>query len=59
MKAKRPIGPVQRRILARAERSVQGNVMPNGYLERRACRRLEDRGRLFKRPGLPDVWRIG
>lgn len=56
---KRPLGPVQRRILDRAAHSTQGNVMPAGYLERRACRRLEARGRLFKRPGLPDVWRIG
>ena len=53
------IGPVQRRILDRAKRSPYGNVMPGGFLERRACKRLENRGLLFRRLGLPDVWRVG
>ena len=52
------IGKVQARILARARTSMEGNVMPAGYLERRACRRLERRHVLRRRLGLPDVWTV-
>lgn len=51
-------GPVQARILARARTSEHGNVMPAGYLERRACRRLQRRGILRTRLGLPGVWTV-
>ncbi len=47
------LGPVQLRLLTRAGRYV----MPAGFLERRACRRLERRGLLESAVGLPDVWR--
>ena len=52
------MGPVQRRVFTRAGHSPAGNVMPSGYLERRACKRLERRALLKPALGLPDVWRI-
>lgn len=51
-------GPVQARILARARRTMFGNVMPAGFLERRACLRLERRCILRRRYGLPGIWTV-
>lgn len=52
------IGPVQARLLGRALASRERFVYPGGFLERRACWRLEDRGILIPVTGLPDVWRF-
>jgi hypothetical protein len=54
----RRIGPVQVRLLGRAARTQSGNVMPAGYLERRALRRLERRGIVAPLPSFPDVWTL-
>lgn len=54
----RILGPVQTRLARRAATSVVGLVMPAGYLERRALRRMEARGIAATVPGLPDVWKV-
>lgn len=51
------VGPVQNRLLRRARQSPARMVKPAGYLERRACRRLEARGFLVPTLGFPDCWR--
>lgn len=52
------VGERQYAVLHRARRSRLGAVMPGGYLERRACRRLEARGLLESYVSFPDVWRL-
>lgn len=52
------IGKVQERLMSRARTSAEGNVMPAGWYERRALRRLERRGIVRRRLGLRDVWTV-
>jgi hypothetical protein len=52
------LGERQLALIKRAASSRYGYVMPGGYLERRALRRLERRGFAHPALGLPDVWRI-
>jgi len=51
------MGRVQRRVWDRANRSRYGLVKPNGWRERRACKRLADRALLKPALGYPDTWR--
>jgi hypothetical protein len=52
------IGQRQYAVLYRARRGKQGNVMPGGFLERRACRRLTARGLMRPLVSFPDVWTL-
>lgn len=52
-----PFGPVQVRVLSRALRGESGYVIPSGYRERRAMRRLTERGFLV-RLGFLDTWKL-
>lgn len=52
------VGERQYVVLYRARRGRLGHVMPGGYLERRACRRLTARGLLAPLVGYPDVWTL-
>ena len=52
------VGKRQMALIERAHRSRHLLVMPGGYLERRACRRLEARGILSRAVSFPDVWKI-
>jgi hypothetical protein len=51
-------GRVQARLIARAKSSPSGNVMPAGWRERRSLQRLERRGIVRRRLGLPNVWTV-
>jgi hypothetical protein len=52
------IGERQYAVLLRARKSKIGAVMPGGFLERRACRRLVQRGIFEPYVSFPDVWRL-
>lgn len=52
------IGQRQYAVLHRARRGRSGNVMPGGFLERRACHRLTARGLLEPLISFPDVWTL-
>lgn len=52
------VGERQYAVIFRARRSRLGYVMPGGFLERRALRRLEARGVMKPALGFPDVWEL-
>lgn len=52
------VGQRQHAVLLRARRSAGRHVMPGGFLERRACKRLEVRGLMRSAHGFPDVWTL-
>jgi len=56
------VGAQENRVILRARRSifkpVGGFVSPNNFLERRACRRLAERGLLMPAIGYPDCWTL-
>jgi hypothetical protein len=52
------IDPVQIALMIRLFGSPSGMVMPSGFLERRALRRLQARGVLIRSLGYPDCWRL-
>lgn len=53
-----PLGERQYEVIRRAQMSTLGMVMPAGFLERRACRRLVARGIFVPAIGFPDVWKF-
>lgn len=54
----RNIGPRQIGMILRALGSPSRMVMPSDFLERRACRRLAQRGVFVPALGYPDCWRL-
>lgn len=52
------VGERQQVVIERARRSKLGAVMPAGFLERRACRRLVARGIMRPMLSYPDVWEL-
>lgn len=52
------IGATQQVLIRRAQLSRYGYVMPAGFAEQRACRKLEAQGILRLVLGFPDVWAL-